>query len=206
VKRERALHDIPPDIPVRSVDLLLDDRGSPMLNYLRLYYYPLICTAFSTPLSLRRKGKAFACVGGKRIAIGPYNVLQQAKRYARGFPPGDSSLGSFGEYRIPFVYSTNGINIWFQDLRHPLNLSPQVSAFHRPQALRELLEKDNSAARQWLQKNKVDNSTLWPLQVEAIQAIEKALLDGHRHIFIRARKIFSHGAVSVIELRKGEDR
>ena len=30
-------------------------------------------------------GKALACVEGKKVAIGPQNVLQQAKRYARGF-------------------------------------------------------------------------------------------------------------------------
>lgn len=33
-------------------------------------------------------GKALACIEGKRLGIGPMNVLQQAKRYARGFPAG----------------------------------------------------------------------------------------------------------------------
>ena len=32
---------------------------------------------------LFHKGKALACVEGKKVAIGPQNVLQQAKRYAR---------------------------------------------------------------------------------------------------------------------------
>ena len=35
---------------------------------------------------LFREGKALACVEGKKVSIGPQNVLQQAKRYARGFP------------------------------------------------------------------------------------------------------------------------
>jgi len=133
---------------------------------------------------LFHEGKALACVEGKKVAIGPQNVLQQAKRYARGFPPGDYALGFFGEYRIPFVYSTNGINIWFQDLRDPLNLSRQVSAFHSPNALKELLAKDDSAPKQWLLKQKIDDTSLWPFQVEAIQAIEGALLDGRRHMLV----------------------
>ena len=37
---------------------------------------------------LFHEGKAVACVEGKRVRVGPQNVLQQAKRYARGFPPG----------------------------------------------------------------------------------------------------------------------
>src|SRR4030042_871926 len=130
---------------------------------------------------LFHEGKALACVEGKRVATGPYNVLQQAKRYARGFPLGGHAIGSFGEYKIPFVYSTNGVNIWFQDLRDPLNLSRQISAFHSPKALKEVLDKDESAAKEWLLENEIDNSSLWPFQIEAIQAIEKALLDGHRH-------------------------
>jgi type I restriction enzyme R subunit len=47
--------------------------------------------------------KALACVEGKKLRVGPQNVLQQAKRYARGFKDGTFS---FGEYRLPFVYST----------------------------------------------------------------------------------------------------
>ncbi len=133
---------------------------------------------------LFHEGKALACVEGKKVAIGPYNVLQQAKRYARGFPPRDYSIGRFGEYRIPFVYSTNGVNIWFQDLRDPLNLSRQVSTFHGPKALKELLEKNDSEAEKWLLENKVDDSSLWPFQIEAVQAMEKALLDGHRHMLV----------------------
>ena len=130
------------------------------------------------------EGKALACVEGKKVSIGPQNVLQQARRYARGFPTGDSSIGSFGEYRLPFVYSTNGINIWFQDFRNPLNLSRQVSAFHSPKALRAMLAKDDSAAKIWLADNTIDDSSLWPFQVEAVEKIEEALLEGRRHILV----------------------
>ena len=125
--------------------------------------------------------KALACVEGKRLRVGPQNVLQQAKRYARGFNDGTFS---FGEYRLPFVYSTNGQVIWFQDLRDPLNLSRQVAAFHTPQALMSMLSTDESAARTWLKTNPVDDKHLWPFQIEAIEATEQAILDRKRHMLL----------------------
>jgi len=109
---------------------------------------------------LFHKGKAIACVEGKRIRIGPQNVLQQAKRYARGFPKGALSLGSFGDYNLPFVYSTNGKIIWFQDLR------------------------DEADAAKWLKENEINDKHLWPFQIEAIESIEKAIMDRRRHMLI----------------------
>ena len=82
------------------------------------------------------KGTPLACVEGKKVRIGPQNVLQQAKRYARGFEGGPHS---FGDYHLPFAYSTNGKIFWFQDLRDPLNLSREVAEFHTPQALMDML-------------------------------------------------------------------
>ena len=127
------------------------------------------------------KGIALACVEGKKIQIGPQNVLQQAKRYARGFPGG---AHSFGEYHLPFVYSTNGRIIWFQDLRDPLNLSREVAAFHTPQALMEMLNKNDAASRKWLRENEIGNKYLWPFQIEAIRAIEQAVMDRRRHMLL----------------------
>ncbi|MDI6754802.1 MAG: DEAD/DEAH box helicase family protein, partial [Thermodesulfobacteriota bacterium] len=130
---------------------------------------------------LFHRGKAMACVEGKKVKIGPQNVLQQAKRYARGFSGGS---GSFGDYHLPFVYSTNGKIIWFQDLRDPLNLSREVAAFHTPQALMEMLHKNVAAAEEWLKENAIDNKYLWPFQIEAIKAIEQAILERRRLMLV----------------------
>ena len=127
------------------------------------------------------KGMPLACVEGKKVSMGPQNVLQQAKRYARGFERGPRS---FGEYHLPFVYSTNGKIIWFQDLRNPLNLSREVSAFHTPQALMEMLSRDENAARDWLEKVEIDKRYLWPFQVEAVQEMERAILNRKRTMLI----------------------
>jgi len=126
-------------------------------------------------------GKALACVEGKKVAVGPQNVLQQAKRYARGLEEGSYV---FGEYHLPFVYSTNGMVFWFQDLRDPLNLSRQVAGFHTPRALMAMLDSDASAFDTWQRSHPVDDQYLWPFQIEAIEAIEQAIIDRKRHMLL----------------------
>src|SRR2546422_7703602 len=58
---------------------------------------------------LFHNGEAVAAVEAKKLTLGPQNVLSQAQRYARGFRDGKSK---FGEFHIPFIYSTNGESIW----------------------------------------------------------------------------------------------
>ena len=81
-------------------------------------------------------GKPIAVVEGKKIAVNPQNVLQQAQRYSRGY---QHSPFTFNEYKVPFCFSTNGKVIWYQDVRHPLNRSREITHFFTPQALQELL-------------------------------------------------------------------
>ncbi len=127
------------------------------------------------------KGIPLASVEGKKVRIGPQNVLQQAKRYARGFEGGPHS---FGDYHLPFAYSTNGKIIWFQDLRDPLNLSREIAEFHTPQALMEMLNKNEAGAKERLKNHKIDRSHLWPFQIEAITAMEQAILSRKRHMMV----------------------
>jgi len=127
------------------------------------------------------KGIPLACVEGKKVSIGPQNVLQQAKRYARGF---EEAPHSFGDYHLPFAYSTNGKVFWFQDLRDPLNLSREVAEFHTPQALMEMLNKNEAGAKDWLKDHEIDRKYLWPFQIEAISAIEQAILSRKRHMMV----------------------
>jgi len=61
---------------------------------------------------LFQKGTAVASVEAKKLTLGPQNVLGQAQRYARGFRDGEFE---FGEYHLPFAYSTNGDVIWFRE-------------------------------------------------------------------------------------------
>jgi type I restriction enzyme R subunit len=63
-------------------------------------------------------------VEAKKLTLGPQNVLTQAQRYARGLSQTRHSVDGFG---CPFLYSTNGEIIWFQDVRHPLNRSRRIA-------------------------------------------------------------------------------
>ena len=127
------------------------------------------------------KNRPLAAVEGKKVSVGPQNVLQQAQRYARGF---QDSPFAFGEYHLPFIYSTNGRVVWFQDLRHPLNRSREITAIHTPNALEELLSRDEEKAKAWLQSTLIDNRFLRPYQKEAISAIEQAIMDRKRNMLV----------------------
>ncbi|MDX8551497.1 type I restriction endonuclease [Methanospirillum hungatei] len=70
-------------------------------------------------------GKIVGVIEAKRESVGPQEVLTQARRYAIGIP--DSvALFSFDEYRVPFLYSSNGTINWFIDVRHEQNRSHEI--------------------------------------------------------------------------------
>jgi len=130
---------------------------------------------------LFNKGRAVGAVEGKKVAVGPQNVLQQAQRYARTI---QNTQFNYGEFKLPFIYSTNGIIFWFQDLRHPLSRSREVAAIHTPNALEEILSKDESAAAKWLINHPIDAPQLRPYQKEAIQKTEQAIINRKRNMLI----------------------
>jgi type I restriction enzyme R subunit len=53
-------------------------------------------------------------VEAKRLSLGPQGVLVQAERYAKGIAQEPRYQGVFG---VPFLYSTNGEEIWPEELR-----------------------------------------------------------------------------------------
>lgn len=126
-------------------------------------------------------GAIVALVEAKRMGVGPQNVLQQAQRYARGLT--DSPF-NFNGFHVPFIYSTNGKKIFFQDLRERTSYSREVAAFHAPAALREMLTRDASAAAHWLRETPNEIASLRPYQRDAIQEVEKSILAGKRKMLV----------------------
>lgn len=122
-----------------------------------------------------------AVVEAKKLSVGPQNVLTQAQRYARGL---SGSNARFGEYRVPFLYSTNGEVIWFHDVRHPLNLSRRVANFHTAPALHEALSRDFEGQCRALAELDFHHSKLRPYQREANDAIENAIRDRKRRMLV----------------------
>jgi type I restriction enzyme R subunit len=126
-------------------------------------------------------GRPIAIVEAKKLAVGPQNVLQQAQRYAQGI---QNTSFNFSGFHIPFIYSTNGEVIWFQDLRHANSRSRRLAAFHTPAALEAMLARDTIAAEDWLCSTTVDHPWLRPYQREAIHSMEQAMLAGKRAMLV----------------------
>ncbi|HEU4406239.1 MAG TPA: type I restriction-modification enzyme R subunit C-terminal domain-containing protein [Polyangiaceae bacterium] len=120
-------------------------------------------------------------VEAKKLTVGPQNVLTQAERYARGL---EGSPYDFDGLRVPFLYATNGEVIWFHDVRHPLNRSRKVAAFHSPAALREFLGRDLDGGCRKLKATPFDHPRLRPYQRDACAAIEQAIAERKRHLLV----------------------
>jgi type I restriction enzyme R subunit len=117
-------------------------------------------------------GRILGIVEAKKVTLGPQNVLTQAQRYSRGATANPLNYDGF---HVPFLYSTNGEVLWFQDVRHLLNRSRKISQFHTPGALREMFSRDFEAGCHWLTAHTDHHPKLRPYQIEASQAMEQAI-------------------------------
>lgn len=129
---------------------------------------------------LADRGQLLGVVEAKKLTVGPSGVLTQAERYARGIP---STNPWQGEFAVPFLYSTNGEIIRFHDVRHALNRSREVAAFHTVKAMREMEERNFEAELASL-KGIPMNAKLRLYQAEANLAIEAAIEARHRKMLV----------------------
>ncbi|MFH1224190.1 MAG: type I restriction-modification enzyme R subunit C-terminal domain-containing protein [Candidatus Diapherotrites archaeon] len=126
-------------------------------------------------------GLIVAVVEAKKLSVGPQNVLVQAQRYARGVK---NSPFDFNGLKVPFIYSTNGEIIWFQDLRNAESYSEKVAKFHTPSAINELLLKNPKIALELLEKHPNDHPRLRYYQIDATKAIEDSLRKNKRNMMV----------------------
>jgi type I restriction enzyme R subunit len=129
---------------------------------------------------LADSGDLLAVVEAKKLTLGPQGVLPQAERYAKAIPSADPWQANFG---VPFLYATNGEEIWFHDVRHALNRSRRVAAFHSVKAIRETLARDFEAELAKL-RTVPTREGIRPYQVEANIAIEQAIEKRQRKMLI----------------------
>ncbi|MEG4252458.1 type I restriction-modification enzyme R subunit C-terminal domain-containing protein [Microcoleus sp. Pol10D4] len=128
------------------------------------------------------KGRLLGVVEAKKVAVGAQNVLEQAKRYSRGVFNG---IGNWRGYRVPFLYSTNGENIYFLDVRGELNIFREIASFHTADALTEMFEHDQAASYTRLQNSPIEQiERLRPYQKKAITATESAIVKGKRAMLV----------------------
>ena len=126
-------------------------------------------------------GVILGVLEAKKLTVGPRGVLTQAERYSKGLT---TNPLNFNGFRVPFIYSTNGEVIWFQDVRNLLSLSRRVAKFHTPDALRELSGRDLAKAGEWLLANPPGHTKLRPYQKEANVATEKAIAEQKRQMLV----------------------
>jgi len=122
----------------------------------------------------------------------------QGKDYPRNIRAEDAryQIGTWGEYKVPFTFATNGrpyleqyktkSGIWFLDLRQSDNVPEALHGWISPDGIMEKLEKDIQAGNQALQNlsydllRDKDGLNLRDYQIKAIQAAEKAVMEGKR--------------------------
>ena len=125
-------------------------------------------------------GRCVGVVEAKKLTVGPQEVLTQAQRYSKGI---DQTPRWQGEFGVPFLYSTNGERIMFSDVRNPLNRSRDVSHFHTPEALVEMLGRDLDVELDHVRSIPMHHG-IRPYQVEASESIEAALAQRHRKLLV----------------------
>lgn len=122
--------------------------------------------------------------------------LGQAERYSKGIKDSDEFelLGSWGDYKAPFLFSTNSrpyldqykekSGIWFLDIRLKTNLSRPLMGWHKPEDLLALFKKDEKLADQKLKEEPISALGLRHYQSKAIEAVEHSIADGKREILV----------------------
>ena len=112
---------------------------------------------------------------------GSPSILEQDKRYSESYLGGNFD---FDGYHIPFLYASNGSKIWFQDLRLKRFLQRDITKFHTPGAIKELLGRDVEKSLEWLKNNSINFDYLRDFQQEAIEHVESAMQANKRKILL----------------------
>ena len=132
----------------------------------------------------------------------PSVIDYQCKDYTQLIKPEHNEyvIKQWGSYKVPFVFATNGrkylkqietkSGIWFLDLRNNSNAPKALQGWISPQGIMELLEKDISSANATLQNTPFDllrdpdGLNLREYQIRAIEAAEKAVIDGKQTVLL----------------------
>jgi type I restriction enzyme R subunit len=138
-------------------------------------------------------------VEAKREARDVSGSLEQAKRYSRDLDlrgAGRWAAGApWGAYKAPFLFSTNGraylrqlegqSGVWFWDARCPSRPPRPLGGWYTPEGLAEMLRRDEAEADARLAAAPWHGlETLHPHQKAAIEAAERALLQGQRAMLL----------------------
>lgn len=126
-------------------------------------------------------GQILGIVEAKKVTLGPQGVLQQAERYSKGATDGPIDIRG---YHVPFLYSTNGEVTWHHDIRNRDAVSRRIAGFHTPAALKERFSGSFEEACKTLAALPNVHERLRPYQIDANDAIEKAIAGRKRQMLV----------------------
>jgi type I restriction enzyme R subunit len=127
------------------------------------------------------KGTLLGILEAKKLGVGSQNVLEQAKRYAFGCK---KTIGLWNDFKVPFLYASNGVEIHFADVREDGYYSRELLDFHTPDAIEELFNRNYDSAREWLSNTPNEIEPLRQYQKDAINAFEGGLFEKKRKMML----------------------
>lgn len=131
----------------------------------------------------------YGLVEAKKYAQDISTDLTQAKRYAELAEEQSTVqlLGEWGNYKVPFLFSTNGrpylqqlstkSGVWFIDVRNTKNHSRSLKGWFSPEGLLKMWEQDIDSADEKLKNSKpsfLQDKNGLSLRIYQMKAIEKA--------------------------------
>ena len=138
-----------------------------------------------------------AVIEAKRKRKNVSAAIDQGERYSKGFKTvaGVQLDGPWGDYRVPFIFATNGreylkqieteSGIWFRDARKSTNRRRALVDWPTPDGLRGWLTMDREAADAALKATPISfGFDLRPYQQRAIEEVEKNLADDRREMLV----------------------
>ena len=174
----------------RNIDRILEAAGWHIQNYaerdtaaalgVAVREYPL-ANAQRADYLLFVDGLAVGFIEAKKEGITLSGAAQQAARYRANIPAGLPT-----QQGCPFVYTSTGIETYFQDAREPNSRTRPVFAFHTPEALQDALQSIPTL-RQRLKDDlpPLDRGGLRICQFEAITELEKSLAESRQRALIQ---------------------
>ncbi len=173
----------------RNIDKMLEAAGWHIQNYaerdtdaalgVAVREYPL-ANAQRTDYLLFVSGLAVGFIEAKKEGTTLSGAAQQASRYQANIPAGLPT-----QQGCPFVYTSTGIETYFQDAREPNSRTRLVFAFHTPNTLQDLLQ--SVPLRQKLKDSLpfLEKGNLRNCQFEAINNLEDSLKEARPRALIQ---------------------
>ncbi len=126
-------------------------------------------------------GKAIGVIEAKKSDVTLSGVESQSQGYACNLPDGTRTF----MLPLPFVYESNGSEIYFRDSRDKICRSRRIFAFHKPETLLEMINSDDTLRNRITKLPELHKVGLRECQVEAIEGLENSLKQGKSRSLIQ---------------------